>query len=258
MRNLSALAFPFFRDHPRVLSMISAFNALQRACAISTCSLLLVLVAPAIAAAQDKSVRPGINDSFKDPKVGQFLERFEAEGREIYELREEIVKAAGIKSGMEVADVGAGTGLFTRLFAKQVGSEGKVYAVDIAQNFLDHIAQTCKEAEITNVDPILCSQDDARLPPESVDVIFICDTYHHFEFPQKTLASLHKALRPGGQIVLIDFHRIEGQSSEFIMGHVRAGKEVFSQEVQEAGFKLVSEETELLKDNYFIRFEKAK
>ena len=86
-------------------------------------------------------------------------------------------------------------------------------------------------------------------------VAFICDTYHHFEFPARSLQSIHDALRPGGQLILIDFQRIEGKSSEWILGHVRAGQEVFVKEVTTAGFRVIGEE-KLLKEKYFVRFEK--
>ena len=95
-----------------------------------------------------------------------------------------------------------------------------------------------------------------KLPPKSVDLVFICDTYHHFEFPFKTLASIHEALRPGGQLVLIDFHRIEGKSREWVLGHVRAGQEVFVKEIVVSGFKVVARRS-FLKENYFVRFEKV-
>jgi ubiquinone/menaquinone biosynthesis C-methylase UbiE len=157
---------------------------------------------------------------------------------------------------MTVADVGAGTGLFTRLFASEVGDKGKVYAVDIASSFLDHIGKTCKEAGITNVQTVLCTDRSVELPPASVDLVFICDVYHHFEFPYRTLDTIHKALKPGGQLVVIDFHRIEGKSSAFVMGHVRAGQEVFTKEILSSGFRQVGEE-QLLKENYFVRFEKV-
>ncbi|MCA9205530.1 MAG: methyltransferase type 11, partial [Planctomycetales bacterium] len=84
----------------------------------------------------------------------------------------------------------------------------------------------------------------------------ICDTYHHFEFPHKTMSSIHRALRPGGTVVLIDFERVEGESSDWILGHVRAGQEVFEKEVAEAGFEKI-DERDLLKDNYFTRFKKV-
>ena len=100
-----------------------------------------------------------------------------------------------------------------------------------------------------------CAPDEAKLPPASVDLVFICDTYHHFEFPHKTMSSIAKALKPGGRVALLDFERVEGKSSDWILGHVRAGKEVFSKEIEEAGFELV-EELDLFEENYFLVFRK--
>jgi SAM-dependent methyltransferase len=208
------------------------------------------------AVAQEKSVRPGINTPFEKPDLEGFLQKFEGESREIAANSKEIVAACKVKPGMMVADVGAGTGLFTRKFALEVGEKGKVFAVDIAPAFLRHIEKTCADGKIKNVETILCDQFSTKLPKNSVDLVFVCDTYHHFEFPQKTLQSIYDALRPGGKLILIDFHRIEGKSSEFILGHVRAGQEVFVREVTAAGFKAVGEEN-LLKENYFVRFEKV-
>lgn len=216
---------------------------------------LSIVIMP-VAQAQDTSVNPGINDSFRDPNVKDFQERFEIESREVYAHRDEIVVACEIKPGSTVADIGAGTGLFTRLFSKAVGSEGKVLAVDISQNFLDHISLAAREARLTNIDTVLCKADSTELPPSSVDLAYICDTYHHFEFPMKTMASLHQALKPGGRVVLIDFRRVAGESTDWTMNHVRAGQEVFEKEVTEAGFRKVSEKTGLLSENYFVIFEK--
>lgn len=214
------------------------------------------LVAPFDAAAQDKSVKPGINDSFRDPKVDEYIEKFEIESREVFLKRNEILQACGITEGATVADIGAGTGLFTRLLSKAVGDQGRVIAVDIAKNFLDHISKTCREQNLRNVDTLLCTPDSTELEPESIDFAFICDTYHHFEFPSKTLRSLYRALRPGGRIVVIDFKRIEGESTAWVMTHVRAGQEVFEQEILESGFKKKSQKEGLLKENYFLVFEK--
>jgi len=95
-----------------------------------------------------------------------------------------------------------------------------------------------------------------ELPESSIDLAFICDVYHHFEFPQASLASLHRALKPGGVIVLIDFKRIPGESSDFVMGHVRAGQEVFESEIVAAGFEKIDEVTDLLEENYFVIFRR--
>jgi SAM-dependent methyltransferase len=207
--------------------------------------------------AQEKSVKPGINDSFLKPNPGEFVERFEIESREVFALREEIIKTCKIEKGMTLADIGAGTGLFSRMFAKEVGPEGKVLAVDIAENFLEHIKVTSRSLGLRNIEPILCTPDSTMLPADSIDLAYICDTYHHFEFPQKTLASLHQALKPNGRVILIDFKRIKGESSDWTMNHVRAGQEVFEEEIIAAGFRKVREHKELLKENYFVEFEKA-
>lgn len=207
--------------------------------------------------AQEKSVKPGINDSFRDPDPKQFTERFEIESREVFAKRKEILAAIKLKPTDVVADVGAGTGLFTRLFANQLGPEGRVIAVDIAQKFLDHIEVTCHEQNLRNVETLLCKDDSTELPPNSVDVAFICDTYHHFEFPQKTMTSLLRALKPGGRVIVIDFKRIEGESSDWTMDHVRAGQEVFEAEIIKAGFTKADENKDVLAENYLVVFQQA-
>lgn len=206
--------------------------------------------------AQEQSVKPGINDAFKEPDVKEFTDRFEVESREVYAQRRAILKACNLKPGMVVADIGAGTGLFTLLFADAVGEKGRVYAVDIAPKFVAHIEQKAQKSGFQNVVGIVGTDRSVELPPESIDFAFICDTYHHFEFPLRTMESLHRALRPGGQVVVIDFQRIEGKSSEWVLNHVRAGQEVFTNEILKSGFRLVGEES-MLKENYFLRFEKA-
>ena len=127
---------------------------------------------------------------------------------------------------MSVADIGAGTGLFTRLFAVAVGNEGKVFAVDIAGKFVKDIEQTCDKAGLKNVVGVVCTDDSAKLPPDSINLAYICDVYHHFEFPYKTMASIHQALRKDGRVVIIDFRRVENVSAEWIVKHVRADQDV--------------------------------
>jgi ubiquinone/menaquinone biosynthesis C-methylase UbiE len=218
----------------------------------------LLLLFTTIAFAEDLSVKPGINDKFLDPalKVEEWTEKFETESREIFHQRDKIVAAVGLKPSMKMADIGAGTGLFTLPFANAVGVEGKVYAVEIVPKFLTHIRARAEKAKAANVETVLCTVRSVELPESSIDLAFICDVYHHFEFPQASLASLHKALKPGGELVLIDFKRIPGDSSDFVMGHVRAGQEVFESEVTAAGFEKVGEVKDVLKENYFVRFRR--
>jgi ubiquinone/menaquinone biosynthesis C-methylase UbiE len=202
-------------------------------------------------------VDPKINAPFKKPNVRDYINKFETESRENYARRHEIVDALGLEPGMAVADVGAGTGLFTRLFAEKVGPKGKVYAVDIAEPFLKHIDAEAKKSGHTHVVTVLGSQDSTNLPAESVDLVFLSDVYHHLEKPEKTLASIHRALRPGGRLVVIEFDRVEGKSSAFVLKHVRASQAVFRKEIESAGFAVIpTPRPPKLKENFFLRFEK--
>jgi ubiquinone/menaquinone biosynthesis C-methylase UbiE len=219
--------------------------------------LVIVFMPLAACFAQDKSVRPGINDPFRSPNVVEWVTKFEGESREIYQKREEIVAACMLKTGMTVADVGAGTGLYTRLFAEAVGKEGTVYAVDISPKFLEHIESSAEKLGATNVKTILGTEFSVELPEASVGLVFICDTYHHFEYPAKMMQSIHKALKPGGRVVLIDFIRIPGESSEWVMGHVRAGQEWVEKEIAECGFRKTAEIKGLLQENYVVVLERA-
>jgi ubiquinone/menaquinone biosynthesis C-methylase UbiE len=205
---------------------------------------------------QEKSVRPGINKQYENPDINENIRILEAENREVFSKRKEIVAACKLKPGMAVADIGAGTGLFTRLLAAAVGPKGRIYAVDIAKNFIEHVEKTSKEAGLKNVTGIVCTPTTTELPPNSVDLAFICDTYHHFEYPQKTMASVHQALRPGGRLILVDFCRIKGKTPDWLLKHLRAGQEVFTKEIEAAGFKVV-DRADFLKENYFVRFEKV-
>jgi len=214
---------------------------------------------PASPLAEEKSVRPGINADYlkADLEVSQWTERFEKEGREIYDRRNEIVAAARIRRGSAVADIGAGTGLFTPLLADAVGPKGKVYAVDVVPKFVEHIRQRAAKLGIKNVQTVLCTERSVELRANSIDLAFLCDVYHHFEYPQSSLASLHTALRPGGELFLVDFKRIPGVSSDWVINHVRAGQEVVTDEIEAAGFQEI-EQIDLLKENYVVRFRKPR
>lgn len=208
------------------------------------------------AAAQEKSVRPGINDPFRNPDVAEWVKTFEGESRETFDKRAEVVAACGLKPGMSVADIGAGTGLYTRPFALAVGKTGTVHAVDISQKFLDHIKTSAANAGLANVKTVLGGDRSCHLPRASVDVAFLCDTYHHFEFPERMAASIYDAIKPGGKLVVVDFAREPGASSDWILKHVRAGQATVTREIAAAGFTPPREVRGVLKDNYILIFDK--
>ena len=127
--------------------------------------------APSAAGEKDsKRVPPGINDRFLSPEldVDQWVGTFEGESREVFSARHEVVAQCDIRPGQRIADIGAGTGLYTRLFAEKTGEKGWVYAVDISTRFLEHINQ--ESADATNITAVLGQEDSVQLPPASVDM----------------------------------------------------------------------------------------
>jgi len=228
-------------------------------------ALLLTLFAGcAIACASESSSLPeglpeGINDQFLSETldVGKFVERFEGESREVYAGRHAIVSALGLSEGSAIADIGAGTGFFSLLFVDQVGEQGSVHAVEVSPRFLEHLRALSTRDDLSRLRVVEGTMTSVELPNASVDLAFLCDVYHHFESPPATLASLHAAIRPGGSLVLIDFERIPGKSPKRLLEHVRAGKQVFREEIEEAGFELEEEiQLEALTNNYMLRFRR--
>lgn len=197
------------------------------------------------------STRPGINTPYRSRDAAtRWVRTFERDGREVHDHRAQIVRALALRPGIAVADVGAGTGLFTLAFAEAVGPTGTVYAVDIIPAFLEYIRTRVQQAGHTHVRLIQANDRSAELPPASVDLIFMSDAYHHLEFPQHVLANLRQALRPGGSLWLIDFHR-EANSPAWVRQHVRAGKAEVLRELALAGFEPV-DEPPLLRENYVL------
>lgn len=230
-------------------------------------SLLLALAcaSPAPAAGRDAaapsaetSVRPGVNAPFLAPDVdvGEFVKAFEGESREIAQQCANITLHLGLRPGMTVADVGAGTGLFMSELAHGVGAAGRVYAIDIAPAFVEHLRERAKAEGLGQVEVVQCSERSVDLPEGSVDVAFVCDTYHHFEYPQATLASLRSALKPGGLLAVVDFER-RPDSRAWVLEHVRCDSETVIAEIEAAGFQLVDRPAVSgLQENYLLRFRK--
>jgi predicted methyltransferase len=207
---------------------------------------------------REQSVRPGINDDFTNPRldVDAMVARFEAESREVFAKRSAIARAVGAQPGMTVADVGAGTGVFVDFLARDVGAGGVCYAVEIAPKFVAALAARATARNQPQVRAVLGTERDVTLPAGSCDVVFACDTYHHFQYPRATLGSIHRALKPGGTLCIVDFERIEGTSRQWLLDHVRCGRETVIEEVTAAGFDLVAVVPLGLEENYFLRFKK--
>jgi len=178
---------------------------------------------------------------------GRGLQRaLEQPGRAAWQKPDEVVAALNIRSGEVIADIGAGTGYFTRRFAARAA---RVYAVDVNQGLLDQIAAL----GLPDVVTVLAAPDDPKLPPAAVDTIFFCNVLHHIENRPAYYRRLAQALKPGGRIVVIDFHK-----RPLPVGPPPAEKlaeEEVVQELSAAGFRLERRHG-FLEYQYFLEFRR--
>ena len=162
---------------------------------------------------------------------------------------DEVVGKLRLQSGQTVADIGAGTGLFEGALANAVTPTGTVYAVDVDQGLLDHIAQRAKDLNVSNVRVVLGRFTDPALPARNVDVALINDVLHHIEDRATYLKNLAGYLKPTGRIAVIDFR--PGQGGHLNQPELRVTKEQTDTWMAAAGLK-PSEQIELFPDKWFV------
>lgn len=224
-----------------------------------TVSAAILWLVFSMAHAQVATERLDINAPYKakDLDVKVWVERLEVEGREVYDYRNEIASAIGIRPGQMLADVGAGTGLFIPLLAEKTGKTGRVYAVDIVPAFIEHIDQQARERGLDQVSTVLSTERSVELPENSVDIIFTSDAYHHFVYYEDMLASMYRALKPDGQLIIVEFDIGTGNLLEQLVEHVGGTKEEFTGQIEANGFRMIEDFTlEGLEQTFMRRFVK--
>lgn len=137
-----------------------------------------------------------------------WLERPE---RAAEEAPDQVVAALKLKAGDVVADIGAGTGYFTRRLAQRVGETGRVYAVDIQPEMLDLLQRDMTARGLHNVVPVLGGTQDPKLPAASVDLVLMVDVYHEFDHPYEMLRAITLALKPGGRVAFVEYRAEDPQ-----------------------------------------------
>lgn len=199
---------------------------------------------------------PPYGEEEENPEV--FLDSMEVGSRELYAARDAVLAAAKIPQGARIADIGAGTGLYSLMFADKVGPAGVVFAIDIEPRFLKLISQRAADLDIGNIVAVLGRDKDITLPPSSVDVVFIADTYHYFSDRAGIMATVKDALGPKGRLIILDYTLDETHKDDPGRAHVRFGKAGMINEVTSFGFTLVEEpEVPGLKEIYMLVFEKS-
>jgi ubiquinone/menaquinone biosynthesis C-methylase UbiE len=181
-----------------------------------------------------------------------YIAMLEDPGRDAYQKPDEVVRALALAPGAAVADIGAGSGYFAVRLAKAVGDAGRVYAVDVSPDMVVHLNRRLRDAGIPNVQTVLSAPDDPLLRDASVDLVFICDTWHHIDERPRYLALLKRVLRPAGRIAIVDF-----QKRPLSFGpplEMKIAREDVVKEFQAAGFRLAAEQT-FLPHQYFLVFD---
>ena len=127
--------------------------------------------------------------------------------REQQEEPDRALDLIGITPGMVVADVGAGTGYMTMRLARRVGPNGKVYASDLQPAMLQIIRDKARQQQLSNVEIVQGAEEDAKLPDNAIDLALLIDVYHEFWLPREMLRSIRRSLKPGGQLILVEYRK---------------------------------------------------
>ncbi|MBM4256507.1 MAG: class I SAM-dependent methyltransferase [Deltaproteobacteria bacterium] len=201
----------------------------------------------------DHSHRPpqGAAHDHRFNNIDQAVAMFESAERDAWQKPDDVVKNLQLRSGDVVADIGAGTGYFTRRFAVAVRPQGKALGLDIEPTMVTYINEDAKKRSLTNLSARQVPANDPQLEPNSIDVVFICDTYHHMQERVAYVRRLAQALKPGGRVVIVDFHKRElplGPPMEW-----KLAPETVTEEFRQAGLQL-TRSVDFLPYQYFLEF----
>jgi ubiquinone/menaquinone biosynthesis C-methylase UbiE len=210
-------------------------------------------------AAASAQVATKANENYKTPqgRAGIAAGLGDPE-RDATEKPKKIVADMDIQPGMTVADVGTGVGYMLPFLSKATGPSGCVLAEDIQTDFLDKAKAKVRGNKLKNVEFILGTDRNPKLPEDSVDRILVLEVYHHFDYPAEMLSYLGAALKPGGRLIIVDFYKRRGAMGEGdrALQHIRLDEDGVIKEVEQNGFHPVSQHEHIPKRQYLAIFEK--
>lgn len=178
--------------------------------------------------------------------------------REATQKPGELIKSMGLEPGMTVADVGTGVGFMLPFLSRRVGPAGRVLAEDIFDDFLAGAKQTAEEQKLSNIAFIKGTETDPNLPEGQVDMELVLDAYHHFDYPEKMLAALHKALKPDGKLVIAEYYKRESaMPGGRALTHIRLDMPDVIKEVEANHFHLLMEKEHIKNVQYMLLLEKS-
>ena len=218
--------------------------------AIGTTFTLFTLAIALSVAAQQAGVHPLSGRRFAQTMGTEGADWLDRAERDVEEDPDRAIDVLKIEKGSTVADIGAGSGYMTVKLAKKVGPQGRVYANDIQQGMLDLLNKRLAKGKITNVSVVLGTQDDPRLPIETLDLVLMVDVYHELSQPQLMLRHIRASLKPGGRLVLLEYRK-EDPSIPIRPEHKMTVADA-KLEVEAEGFKLTRTNEDLPRQHIFI------
>jgi arsenite methyltransferase len=213
------------------------------------CLAMFILISWLSASCHGQQTHKGPSHRFDD--IAVWVKVFEDPERDAWQKPDEVIRTMKLKSGDVIADIGAGTGYFTRRFAVAVGPEGKALGLDIEQSMIGYMNKDAKRLNLNNYVARRVKSDDPELAPASVDVVFLCDTYHHIEDRVNYFKRVAAGLKPGGRLVIVDFYK-----KELPYGPPPAhklAKDVVIDELRRAGYSL-KQDLRFLPYQYYLEF----
>jgi ubiquinone/menaquinone biosynthesis C-methylase UbiE len=186
--------------------------------------------------------------------IKKYLEQLDSEDRDQYQKPRQVIEALNLRPGLAVADLGSGSGYFTRRFIEAVTETGKVYAVDVEPEMLKYTEESVVHMHRSyTAEFILARPDNPKLPYESIDLLFLCNTYHHLEERAKYFSDTKSSLKPGGRLAIIDFYNDERSGELGFPKQHLVPRDTVITELTKAGYRVVREHT-FLPRQYFLEF----
>ena len=200
---------------------------------------------PANSGYQTEQQRKGVASGLADP------------ARDGKQKPAELIRTMGLQPGMTVADVGTGIGYMLPFLSRRVAPGGRVIAEDIFDDFLASARQRAENQKLDNVTFVKGTETDPNLPEAAVDIILALDVYHHFDYPEKMLAAIHKSLKPGGKLVVVEYYkRQEAMAGGRALTHIRLDMPDVIKEIEANHFHLIAEKEHIPDSQYLLILRK--
>ncbi len=220
---------------------------------------LAAIASLAFAATLAAQVAGQANSGYKTPQQRQSVAAsLGSPERDTTEKPGVLIREMNLQPGMTVADIGTGVGYMLPFLSRRVGPSGRVIAEDIYDDFLAAAKQRAQNQKLSNVTFVKGTETDPNLPEGQIDMVLALDVYHHFDYPEKMLAAIHKALRADGKLVVVEYYKRESaMPNGRALTHIRLDMPDVIKEIEANHFHLIEEKEHIKNVQYMLILEKS-